>query len=104
MTTVGAFGVELGAFGACAFGVGEGASGVDLGLVVCLEGIAFAGGVVTDTAGFGAGVGFGLAGTVISVSALRVVWWAAVSASSRSRAWRAASCRAVSGDRHLGPL
>lgn len=42
VTTVGALGVELGfgAFGACAFGVGEGASGVDLGLVVCLEGIA----------------------------------------------------------------
>ena len=64
MAAVGAFGVELGfgAFGACAFGVGEGASGVDLGLVVSLEGVAFAGGVVADTAGFGAGVGFGLAG------------------------------------------
>src|ERR1039457_1706658 len=65
VTAVGAFGVELGfgAFGACAFGVGEGVSGVGLGLVVCLEGLAFAGGVVTDAAGFGAGVGFGLAGT-----------------------------------------
>jgi hypothetical protein len=34
--------------------------GVDLGLVVGVEGVAFAGGVVTDPAGFGAGVGFGL--------------------------------------------
>jgi hypothetical protein len=61
---VGAFGFELGfgAFGAGAFGVGEVALGADLLLAVLAEGIAFAGGISADPVGFGAGVGFGLAG------------------------------------------
>ena len=47
MAPVGAFGVELllGAFGAGAFGGGERGDGVELGLVLLAEGVAFAGGV-----------------------------------------------------------
>jgi len=62
--TVGAFGFELGfgAFGAGAFGVGERLGRGELGLVVLVEGVAFAGGVGADPVCFGAGVGFGLAG------------------------------------------
>ena len=61
---VGAFGFELGfgAFGAGAFGTGERLGCGELGCVMFAEGVAFAGGVIADVPGFGAGVGFGLAG------------------------------------------
>ena len=63
LAAVGAFGFELGfgAFGAGAFGVGEGALCFDLGVAAVTEGFAFAGGVVPGSLGFRAGVGFGLA-------------------------------------------
>src|SRR6266496_2572019 len=64
LAAVGALGFELGfgAFGAAAFGVGEGLLGLDLGGVAGGQGVALAGGVVAQTAGLGAGVGFGLPG------------------------------------------
>jgi hypothetical protein len=62
--TVGTLGFELSfsAFGAGAFGGGERAFGLELGLAVLAEGIAFAAGIVADAPGLGARVGFGLAG------------------------------------------
>ena len=64
MAPVGAFGLQLGfgAFGAGAFGGGERGDGLQLGLVLLVEGVAFAGGVGVDAVCLGAGVGFGLAG------------------------------------------
>jgi hypothetical protein len=65
VASVGAFGVQLlfGAFGSGAFGGSEGGDGVQLGLMAVGEGVSFASGVGADAVGFGAGVGFGLAGT-----------------------------------------
>jgi hypothetical protein len=52
----------LGAFGAGPLSVGQRGDGVELGLVLFAEGVAFAGGVGADLVCFGAGVRFGLAG------------------------------------------
>ena len=64
LAAFGAFCFELGfgAFGAGAFGVGEGALCLELGVVAVAEGFALAGGVVAGAAGLVAGVGLGLAG------------------------------------------
>ena len=64
MPAVGALGFQqlFGAFGAGAFGGGERGDGFQLGVVLLAEGVAFAGSVGADALGFGAGVGFGLAG------------------------------------------
>ena len=64
MAAIGAFGLEqlLGAFSAGAFGGGERGDGVELGLVLLAEGVAFAGGVGADAVCLGAGVGLALAG------------------------------------------
>ena len=65
MAPVGAFGLQqlLGPLGAGAFGGGQRGDGVQLRLVLIAEGAAFAGGIGADVLGFGAGVGFGLAGS-----------------------------------------
>jgi hypothetical protein len=64
VAAVGAFGFQelLGALGAGALGGGQRGDGLELGVVLLAEGVAFAGGVLAGAAGLGAGVSLGLAG------------------------------------------